>query len=504
MPLDLRREGADLFHAPHYVLPPLTPCQSVVTIHDCIHLRFPQYLPNRLGYAYARSVAVGGDAPAGRVLTVSEASKRDILRYFGVRRSRRSTSSTTRSTSGSARRRRDEDVRRVRERYQLNDPFVLYAGNIKPHKNLERLIEAFHMLRRDGARPRQAAHHRRRDLEVRRRCGGPCTATSCTSTSGSSASFPIKTLAVLYRLAARVRVSVALRRLRPAAARSDGQRHTGHHVERVVAAGGRRRRGAADRSLRPVGNCRQAMRRVLTDRRCARNCARAASRGSRSSRGSGRSAASGRSTTRCSRREGRARPRLADRHAWGRKGSRRDLRAVSRRHAVHTSSTSRVRCRHASKRAASPGPSSSGLPGAPRLYRHFLPLYPWLVEGFDLDGFDLVISSSHCAVKSVIAPRALHVCYCHSPMRYAWDQFPDVLRSQQVGAAASRLLRPVMAGLARWDAATATRPDRFLANSQYVAGRIGRYYNRRSAVVYPPVDTDYYRPTGDVPAPSRS
>jgi glycosyltransferase involved in cell wall biosynthesis len=143
-----------------------------------------------------------------------------------------------------------------------------------------------------------------------------------------------------------------------------------------------------------------------------------------------------------------------------------------------------------------------GLPGAPRLYRHFLPLYPWLVEGFDLDGFDLVISSSHCAVKSVIAPRAVHVCYCHSPMRYAWDQFPEYFGSRQVGAAASRLLRPVMARLARWDAATATRPDRFLANSQYVAGRIGRYYNRRSAVVYPPVDTDYYRPTGDVPAPT--
>jgi glycosyltransferase involved in cell wall biosynthesis len=142
------------------------------------------------------------------------------------------------------------------------------------------------------------------------------------------------------------------------------------------------------------------------------------------------------------------------------------------------------------------------LPGAPRFYRHFLPLYPWLVEGFNLDGFDLVISSSHCAVKSVIAPRAVHVCYCHSPMRYAWDQFPEYFGPRQVGSAASRALGPVMAALARWDAATAHRPDRFLANSQYVAGRIGRYYNRRSAVVYPPVDTDYYRPSGEVPAPS--
>ena len=141
------------------------------------------------------------------------------------------------------------------------------------------------------------------------------------------------------------------------------------------------------------------------------------------------------------------------------------------------------------------------LPRASRVYRHLLPIYPGLVEGFDLDGFDLVISSSHCAVKSVIAPRAVHVCYCHSPMRYAWDQFPEYFGPAQVGEIPSRMLRPVMAALARWDASTARRPDRFLANSQYVAGRIGRYYNRRSAVVYPPVDTDYYRPSGDVPAP---
>ena len=136
------------------------------------------------------------------------------------------------------------------------------------------------------------------------------------------------------------------------------------------------------------------------------------------------------------------------------------------------------------------------LPLADRFYRHFLPLYPGLVETFDLDGYDLVISSSHCAAKSVVAPRAVHVCYCHSPMRYAWDQFNEYFGVHQVGKAASLALRPVMAAMARWDRATANRPDRFLANSQYVAGRIGRYYNRRSTVVYPPVDTDFYRPAG--------
>ena len=143
---------------------------------------------------------------------------------------------------------------------------------------------------------------------------------------------------------------------------------------------------------------------------------------------------------------------------------------------------------------------AQALPRARRFYRHFLPLYPALVETFDLDAYDLVISSSHCAVKSVVAPRAVHVCYCHSPMRYAWDRFPEYFGPAQVGRAASALAAPVLAALARWDASTARRPDRFLANSQYVAGRIRRYYNRRSIVVYPPVDTDFYRPSGDMPA----
>ena len=140
---------------------------------------------------------------------------------------------------------------------------------------------------------------------------------------------------------------------------------------------------------------------------------------------------------------------------------------------------------------------AQSLPRIQRLYRHYLPLYPALVEGFDLDAFDMVISSSHCAVKSVIATRAVHICYCHSPMRYAWDQFNEYFGPRQVGRLASGAIRPVMAALARWDAATANRPDRFLANSQYVAGRIGRYYNRRSTVVYPPVDTEFYRPGSD-------
>jgi glycosyltransferase involved in cell wall biosynthesis len=148
VPLDLRRERAELFHAPHYVLPPLTPCRSVVTIHDCIHLRFPQYLPSRIGYAYARASLWTATHRAARVITVSQASKRDILQYFHIPESRIDVIYNAIDDrywqEPSA-----EDMDRVRQRYQLNAPFVLYAGNIKPHKNLERLIEAFHLLRHE-------------------------------------------------------------------------------------------------------------------------------------------------------------------------------------------------------------------------------------------------------------------------------------------------------------------------------------------------------------------
>ena len=146
LPMDLRRAAVDLFHAPHYVLPALTPCRSVVTIHDCIHLRFPQYLPTRIGYAYARAQMWLATHKAARVITVSEASKRDILRYFRVPESRIDVIYNA-IDERFWHEPDPEDISRTRERYRLTAPFVLYAGNIKPHKNLERLIEAFHLMR---------------------------------------------------------------------------------------------------------------------------------------------------------------------------------------------------------------------------------------------------------------------------------------------------------------------------------------------------------------------
>ena len=149
VPLDLRRARADLFHAPHYVLPPLTPCPSVVTIHDCIHLRFPQYLPHRLGYTYARGSLWVATHRSSRVITVSEASKRDILNYFDIPESKIDVIPNA-IDERFWEMPDPEEIERVRERFQLQDPFILYAGNIKPHKNVERLIEAFHMLRKQG------------------------------------------------------------------------------------------------------------------------------------------------------------------------------------------------------------------------------------------------------------------------------------------------------------------------------------------------------------------
>jgi glycosyltransferase involved in cell wall biosynthesis len=149
IPMDLRRERVDLFHAPHYVLPPLVRCPSVVTIHDCIHLMFPQYLPNRWSLAYARTSITLAAKRSTRVLTVSESSKRDILRYVDIPPGKidviyNAYDERFRDVPN------EDAVARVRERFQLQDQFVLYAGNVKPHKNLERLIEAFHLVRSRG------------------------------------------------------------------------------------------------------------------------------------------------------------------------------------------------------------------------------------------------------------------------------------------------------------------------------------------------------------------
>jgi len=102
----------------------------------------------------------------------------------------------------------------------------------------------------------------------------------------------------------------------------------------------------------------------------------------------------------------------------------------------------------------------SRLPGIARYYRQCLPLFPFVVEQFDLDRYDVVVSTSHCAVKSVIrSGSARHLCYCHTPMRYVWDQREAYFGPRQIGRLRAAVLRPVLAWLARWDVATAHRGD---------------------------------------------
>jgi len=131
------------------------------------------------------------------------------------------------------------------------------------------------------------------------------------------------------------------------------------------------------------------------------------------------------------------------------------------------------------------------IPTATRNYPKLLPLMNRAFESFDLSGFDLVLSSSHANAKNVrTPPGTLHVCYCHTPMRYAWE--PEFLDGEEIGRATRLMLPPLLGHLRRTDLAGASRPDVFVANSAHVAARIGRFYGREAVVVHAPVDVDHY------------
>jgi glycosyltransferase involved in cell wall biosynthesis len=135
---------------------------------------------------------------------------------------------------------------------------------------------------------------------------------------------------------------------------------------------------------------------------------------------------------------------------------------------------------------------TSFLQGMPRLGRYYeavVPLLPLAYENFDLRGFDLVLTSSHSCSKGVIPPAdALHVCYCHTPMRYAWSHREEYLERVPMKPLVSPIARLVLARMRRWDFIAAQRVDHYIANSQTVRRRIAKYYRRDSEVVYPPVD----------------
>jgi glycosyltransferase involved in cell wall biosynthesis len=147
IPRKLHRLGADLLHSPHYVLPLLCRRPAVVTIHDCIHLLFPEYLPNRMAFQYARFMMGSAIRRSALVFTVSEASRRDILRFYPDADPDRIQVVPNAIDVALLADPGEEEMDRVRERYQIRGRFVLYAGNVKPHKNLQRLISAFGLLK---------------------------------------------------------------------------------------------------------------------------------------------------------------------------------------------------------------------------------------------------------------------------------------------------------------------------------------------------------------------
>lgn len=127
------------------------------------------------------------------------------------------------------------------------------------------------------------------------------------------------------------------------------------------------------------------------------------------------------------------------------------------------------------------------LPGATRHYPKLLPLMTGAFRSFDLSGFDLVLSSNHACAKNVRVPEgALHVCYCHTPMRYAWDE--SLLEGEEIGSLSRRALPLLLSRLRRQDLEGVASVDAFVANSHHVAGRIRMHYGRDADVVNPPVD----------------
>ncbi|MBS0615257.1 MAG: glycosyltransferase [Verrucomicrobia bacterium] len=131
------------------------------------------------------------------------------------------------------------------------------------------------------------------------------------------------------------------------------------------------------------------------------------------------------------------------------------------------------------------------IPLSRKIYRHLLPLFPYAIEQFDLREYDLILSSSHAVAKGVLThAEQLHICYCHSPMRYAWDLHHQYM--QGLGHVSGFLAKHFLHRIRQWDVASVPRVDHFIANSHHVARRIQRNYGRESIVLYPPVATHLF------------
>lgn len=129
-------------------------------------------------------------------------------------------------------------------------------------------------------------------------------------------------------------------------------------------------------------------------------------------------------------------------------------------------------------------------------YQYFLPLFPTIVKGFDLRDFDLVISSSHAAAKGVkVAEKSLHICYCHTPMRYIWDQYDNYFGADRSSIFTRTAIRLSVGYLRQWDVENSRKVHHFIANSVNVQKRIKVFYQRESDIIYPPVDIHRFFPS---------
>jgi len=144
LPIKMARQRLDLFHAPHYTLPPLRPCKGIVTIHDVTHLRFPEYLRHPAMYYYAKGMMWAAAKSAKAVLTVSECSKQDIIRYLGVPPEKIEVIHNGLTPMPPTQKRRDD----LAAQFGIHQPYLLYLGNFLPHKNAATLVQAFSLLKR--------------------------------------------------------------------------------------------------------------------------------------------------------------------------------------------------------------------------------------------------------------------------------------------------------------------------------------------------------------------
>ena len=502
IPLALRRERVDLFHAPHYVLPPLSRRKSVVTIHDCIHLLFPQYLPNRLALTYARASLWA----AARVSEPHPDGLRGIQarhpRFFDV-----PPEKITVIYNGIDERFRvqppEEEMSRVAERYQLQATSCSMSATSSRTRTSSGCSTRFTCC---GRRPRgpEAGRHRRRDLEVRRAAPGGA---------------PLQPAQVrpLPRLPAR---RDARRRLSPGRACSCSRRST-----KASACRRSRRWPAARRwSRRTSRRCRKSPgdaallvdpARPARDRRrhaaradragaAPRRCAPGASPGPREfsweqldPRVSARSIRRWR-PSRDARRPG---SRLAHRACAAARRRSKCCASCFRRRPAHAGprpgrgvADDRRRIASGTRRSCSACRWSDGsIATTCRCSRS-------PSSSSTSTTFDLVVSTSHCAAKSVVPGRARGTSATAS-RRCAMPGTSSTTTSDRTGSDGSAAVaQPASCG--GWRAGTrrtAGRVDRYVAISHYVAGRIRRYYNREPDVVYPPVDTEFFQPDGRAP-----